>query len=400
MIAKGASEIAVPESFCSPGSCASSFAPQAPAAPGVGGAAFGQPGDSTTVPGGFLNGQGRLTALSDADGDTTRFGYDSSGNLTSLTDPDRNTTTWSYNGQNQVTQETVSSPLPSGEDEGSGSAPFTATATFGYNSSSQLVSYTDMDGGVRTYQYDSAGHVISETLYPTAADATAGQNAEDTLHYGYDNSGNLTSESDDSSSDTYTYDGQNRLTSASETSVDSPTVVLTYEYSGASTQPSGVSATIDGVADYQDAYTYNAQGELTEIVRSGVSGGDAVADETVDLTYNAAGQVQSIDRYQGGQLAVEANYSYDSAGRLTDLVYRQGTTILASYAYAYAGAGSAGVPALAGQTGSQVLSGWLPSGAMLPATSTQGIDTAGLDQAVSPEDLVASGGTKGSVRDS
>ena len=59
-----------------------------------------------------------------------------------------------------------------------------------------------MDGNVRTYQYDSAGHVISETLYATAADAAAGQNAEDTLHYAYDKSGNLTSESDDSSSDT------------------------------------------------------------------------------------------------------------------------------------------------------------------------------------------------------
>ena len=108
----------------------------------------------------------------------------------------------------------------------------TATRDFVYNSSGQLVSYTDMDGNVRTYQYDSAGHVISETLYPTAADAAAGQNAEDTFHYAYDNSGNLTSESDDDSSDTYTYDSQNRLTSVTETSVGSPTVVLTYEYSG------------------------------------------------------------------------------------------------------------------------------------------------------------------------
>ena len=72
------------------------------------------------------------------------------------------------------------------------------------------------------------------------------------------------------------------------------------------------------------------------------TGGDAVADETVDLTYNAAGQVQTIDRYEGGQLAVEADYTYDSAGRLESLVYHQGTTVLASYTYSYAASAAAG----------------------------------------------------------
>ena len=248
--------------------------------------------------------------------------------------------------------------------------------------------------------YDTAGHVVTETLYDTAADANAGQNAEDTLHYAYDTSGNLTSESDDCSSDTYTYDSQNRLTSATETSVDSPTVVLTYQYSAAGTQPTGVSATIDGVADYQDAYSYNSQGQLTTITRTAApSGGDAVADETVDLTYNAAGQVQAIDRYQGSQLAVEADYTYDSSGRLVDLVYSQGTTVLESFAYSYAAsATSSPLPSGDGQgasspltlgEGQGVRASWLPGGAMLPATSTQSIDTAALDKAISPEDLVA-----------
>ncbi len=186
-----------------------------------------------------FDGQGNLTSLTDDNGGITQFGYDASGDLTNLTDADGNSTTWSYNSQNQVKQETDAQ----GESD-----------SFTYNTSGQLASYTDKDGNVRTYQYDTAGHVTTETLYATTADADAGQNAEDTLHYAYDSSGNMVSESDDSSSDTYTYDSQNRLTSVSETSVDAPTVVLTYQYSGTSTQPSGVTATIDGVADYQDAY--------------------------------------------------------------------------------------------------------------------------------------------------
>ena len=136
-------------------------------------------------------------SITDADGGVAQFSYDTSGDLTSLTDPDQNTTTWTVNSQDKATQQTD----PQGN-----------SASFAYNSSGQLVSYTDMDGGVRRYQYDTAGHVTTETLYASAADAAAGQNAEDTLQYAYDTSGNLTSESDDDSSDTYTYDSQNRLT--------------------------------------------------------------------------------------------------------------------------------------------------------------------------------------------
>ena len=62
----------------------------------------------------------------------------------------------------------------------------------------------------------------------------------------------------------FNYDSQNRLTSVTETSVGLPTVVLTYQYAATGTQPTGVAATIDGVADYQDAYTYNSQGQLTD----------------------------------------------------------------------------------------------------------------------------------------
>ena len=218
-----------------------------------------------------FNSQGQLATLTNADGGATSFSYATSGSLASLTDPDGNTTSWTYNSQNQVTQETNS---------------LGNSDSLAYNSAGQLVGYTDADGNVRTYQYDSAGHVATETLYASAADEAAG-NAEDTLNFAYDSAGNLVSESDDSASDTYAYDSQNRLTSATEAEADTPTVVITYTYSGTSTEPSGVSVTIGGVADYEDSYSYNSAGQLTQIVRTAAdpSGGDAVA-ETVDMAYN------------------------------------------------------------------------------------------------------------------
>ncbi len=110
--------------------------------------------------------------------------------------------------------------------------------------------------------------------------------------------------------------------------------------------------------------------------------------------------MQTIDRYQGSQLAVEADYSYDSAGRLTALVYHQGTTVLTSYSYSYAGSplpsgeghgegGTASSPLTSGE-GQGVRASWLPAGAMLPEDSTQGIDAGQLDQGLSAEELVAS----------
>ena len=317
-----------------------------------------------------FNSQGQLATLTNADGGATSFSYATSGSLASLTDPDGNTTSWTYNSQNQVTQETNS---------------LGNSDSLAYNSAGQLVGYTDADGNVRTYQYDSAGHVATETLYASAADEAAG-NAEDTLNFAYDSAGNLVSESDDSASDTYAYDSQNRLTSATEAEADTPTVVMTYTYSGTSTEPSGVSVTIGGVADYEDSYSYNSAGQLTQIVRTAAdpSGGDAVAEETVDLSYNSSGQLQTIDRYQGGQLAVEADYSYDSAGRLTGLVYEQGATVLASYSYTYAAAASGEAASASASTP------WLPSGAVLPADSTQNVNTSALDEAMLPQELISS----------
>ena len=105
------------------------------------------------------------------------------------------------------------------------------------------------------------------------------------------------------------------------------------------------------------------------MVEHGVTGGDTVANKEIDLTYNSAGELATVDRYQDGQLAVEGDYAYDSAGDLTGLVYHQGDTVLASYAWTY----SDGTATLsAGSSNAD----WLPSGGIMPVHDTTGVTAA------------------------
>jgi hypothetical protein len=76
-----------------------------------------------------------------------------------------------------------------------------------------------------------------------------------------------------------------------------------------------MAATVDGTADFVDDYTYDSLGRVVSVAEHGIDGGNAVATKEIDLAYNDAGELTTVDRYQGGVLAVEADYTYDS-GRI------------------------------------------------------------------------------------
>jgi YD repeat-containing protein len=313
------------------------------------------------------------------------FSHDPAGNLTSLTDPAGNTTTWTYGGG-----------LSQFSSDENGTVPFNrvtqetdalgASRCFSYDTAGNLSQYQDRNGAVRQYGYDSSGNVASETWYANATDADASQNAENTIQYTHDSLGRITSESDNSSSDTYTYDSNGNLTSATETVSGGPTVTLAYQYNTAG-ERTQMAATIDGTADFVDDYTYSSSGEVASVHQHGVPGGDAVADVTVDFTYNDAGELTTVDRYEGGQLAVEGDYSYDSLGRLAGLVYRQGDTVLNSYAWTYSASGS---PLLSGEGQGEGASRWSPTGGLMPATDTTGVLDALISGGLAGLDLVTS----------
>ena len=191
-----------------------------------------------------------------------------------------------------------------------------------------------------------------------------------------------------------------------ETIAGGPAVRLVYTYNDAG-QCSGVTASIGGsvdssgnysggTLDYQNSYAYDDSGELTQIIQSSQTGGDAVASKEIDFTYNAAGQFQSITRYQGQgedkQLVAESDYTYNSAGQLTGLVYQQGQqNVLASYGYTY-GTGTGGLSRVSSDETGTVPFGqpWTPGGVTLPFHDPSQIDLSSLDQAPSPASLLAS----------
>ena len=239
-----------------------------------------------------------------------------------------------------------------------------ASRYFSYDTAGNLSQYQDRNGAVRQYAYDSSGNVASETWYGNATDADASQNAENTIPYVHDSAGRITSEADNDTADIYTYNDAGQIASTTESSVGGPAVTLAYQYNSAG-QRTQMAATVDGTADFVDDYTYNAAGEVASVHQHGVAGGDAVADIEVDLAYNDAGQIVTTGRYQDGQLAVEGDHSYDSLGRLAGLVYRQGDTVLNSYAWTYSGDSPVASPS--------PLAPWSPTGGLMPATDTSGV---------------------------
>ena len=96
-------------------------------------------------------------------GPVTQYGYDASGNNTSVTDPNGNTTNYTYDSLNRLFQETdptVDSTTP--------------VTTYTYNPLGWLTSTTDPMDRTTTYFYDSVGNQIGE-VEPGEAGGLLGQ---------------------------------------------------------------------------------------------------------------------------------------------------------------------------------------------------------------------------------
>ena len=189
------------------------------------------------------------------------------------------------------------------------------------------------------------------------------------------------------SSVSYVYNDAGLIASTTESSVGGPTVTLAYQYNDAG-QRTQMAATIDGTPDFVDDYTYDSLGRVVTVTERGVTGGNAVAQKEIDITYSDAGQIASIDRYQDGQLAVEADYSYDALGRLVGLVYHQGDTVLSSYTWTYSG--SSDSLSLIPNPQSLISSSWTPTGGLMPIHDTTGVTDALMSGGLAGLDVLTS----------
>jgi len=166
----------------------------------------------------------------------------------------------------------------------------------------------------------------------------AGSTTLRTISFGYDAAGQMTTAADADSEYAYTYDAAGRVTEVDNASTpDAPHVVLTSAYDNLGRRTS-LAANVDSTDDFLNGYSYDALGRTTQVTQEAQSGGNAVADKRIDFGYDANGQYAFILRYAdlaGSDLVATSDYTYDDAGRLTDLVHAQGTTTLADYSWTY-----------------------------------------------------------------
>jgi RHS repeat-associated protein len=310
-----------------------------------------------------FNGQGKLTSMTDRDGNTVTLAYDGSGQLAAVTDSAGHTITCSSNGDGTL----ASISAPDGRTVSYGytggrltsvTQPGSRTTTYHYDANGRLDQITDPSGHTQvqnTYgsdgrvsqQTDALGHTTSfswdaNTQTETATDPRGNAwkdvysnnvlikridplgnvtqigsdinlnrtsvTAPDgsTTNSAYDARGNVTSMTAPASigaQKTLTYDANNNLLTAT----DARGKVTSYSYDAAGNNTQIVQ---DGTTIAQ--YTYNSAGQMT----SSTDG----RGKTTTYTYDTSGNLASVTDPLGNK----TTYAYDAAGRRTSMVEPRG----------------------------------------------------------------------------
>lgn len=241
-------------------------------------------------------------------GGTWSYTYDENAFLTAQTDPNGALTTYRYDDRYRV----VSSTDPEGR-----------VRTISYPQSDQEVrttTFTEKDGGVWRYTYDSAaGDLLAKTdpegnVTSYTYDATHNQlsktDVAGTTWYAYDGAGNMTLVTDVAGQTTsYTYNAFGQVTSITDPEGN----VSTFEYD----QRGNLRKTIDPTGRAA-VYTYDARGNVTSVT-------DPAGRTT--MTYDSAGNLATITDPAGAT----NRFEYDAAGRMSRQTDPQGN--VATFAY-------------------------------------------------------------------
>jgi RHS repeat-associated protein len=263
---------------------------------------------------------------------TVTFGYDPNGNRTSMTDG-QGTQQRTYNERNQLTGVTRGSTGFTYTYDLDGNItqrtyPDGTVYTYAYNPDNLLLSVTT--GGHKTsYTYDAADNPF-QIVYPNGAETDEQYDAANrvlsirnrvgsTIYgdfaYTYDADGNptqvVTTAGQSQGTETFAYDGLNRLSRDCTAASCSPTTVTTWTYDAVGNRLTQV--THAGTTNY----TYNANDELTQVTNpSGTTvhyGYDSDGRETIagarSFAYNGANELTSTSKS-----GVTTKYAYDGDG--------------------------------------------------------------------------------------
>lgn len=265
-------------------------------------------GNTTTYAFDPLN---RVISVTDPLNRTTSYTYDGVGNRTTLTNASGATTSYTYDAGNQLTAISYSDGVTpdvtftyTADSQRATMADGTGTTTATYDSLNRVTQITNGAGQTVGYGYDLDGNLTSLT-YPNGQQVTRGYDAASRLTsvtdwlsnvttFGYDANGNLLSQAyPNGVRVASSFDNANQLTSITDSNGSSTLATFSYTLSSDG-QVTGITAT--GAASGSNTYSYT---DLSQVA----------SDNGAGYAYDAAGNMT--------QLANGATQTYDASGQLT-----------------------------------------------------------------------------------
>lgn len=287
----------------------------------------------------------RLVSQTNALGGVVRFEYDQGTNRTAVIDPVNNVTRFYYDQANRLTIQVDA---------------WGRTNSYSYDPAGNRTEAVDRNGRKRTFGYDGLNRRTNELWWE-------GTNLAYNIEFGFNALGVMTNASDPSSHLAFEFDDLNRLQKAIQTGVPNlAEFVLHYGYDamtnvvsvkdnwgvemvsgydvrnrltnriwqGGGLRGARVNFAHDAVGNRtnilrfadaaatqlasQSVYAYNGLGAVTHILHA-----NGVAVPLAEYHYQRDAAQQILQRVLNGQAA---NYNYDSAGQLTNVLYSAGQT--------------------------------------------------------------------------
>jgi RHS repeat-associated protein/uncharacterized repeat protein (TIGR01451 family) len=293
------------------------------------------------------NSLGKLTSVTNPLGGTQTLAYDGSGNLASWTDAAGNTTTYTYDALSRLVTIDYTGP---------------AIRTYTYDYANRITSIGDDTGTVQAFSFDANGRLVEETVSDGTTAWTFDDSdrmstmtlpSGDTLAFAYDNRSRITSVTMGDRVVDYSFDAAGELISVSAPGLGEVTRTLDAGGRPASTtdaegrsiayslDANGLTTSATGPGGEAWTYTYDSMGRVIErtypdgqVDSYSWSGENLLIGISVDpaglstaFEHDAMGNLLSVTR--NGQS--EWSFQYDSAARMTTATDPLGNTISFTY---------------------------------------------------------------------
>ncbi|WP_188317006.1 LamG-like jellyroll fold domain-containing protein [Solihabitans fulvus] len=256
-------------------------------------------GDATRTSTMAYDDRGRRSAVTDAEGRETHYGYDSFGNRTWMVGPDGVKYEYAYTARNKIAEVRLRGWREQGRGE-PGPGDYLVTDSYAYDLAGQLVAHTDAMGRKTGYTYYSDGLL------------------RQTIARGFHNPDNTTRDivlADN------TYDAASKL--VSQTTAGGRVTASAYDAVGRV-----ASTTVDpkGLAR-RTLFAYDLAGNVTRVTRTGNESNTGVMNssdaEIVDYGYDDAGR-QTTETVETDTDNLTTTRGYDQRGLLTSVTDPRG----------------------------------------------------------------------------